>query len=488
MNPSKAFYACVILTGLCLALSGCPSASRYSYEKVRQEYAATLEQLPAEQAPAVAIEAPAIDQPLALADAIDIALANNLDEQMAIARIKRAEAELDRAKAPFWPQASFYTEYMQGDAPSAYLFKTIDQRRLPPNVNFNDPGWFENYESGLTASLNLYNGGRDYLTKAQAANRVDISRLDRQVVENALVAAVIHAYYDIRAAQEAVRIADESVATVNEELRVTQVRYEGGSALKSDVLSLDVRLARAREMAVGSRNRQQTATAAFAELLGASPDTNVRLADEKPDPVDYPQAYEAGLIRALKQRPELAKARMRVVQGRIALDKARTGYLPRLDVLARWYVDDPNMSYDLERDNWTAAVLLNWEFFSGFSTSADKSKAAAMLEEMIAADRQAVQKVKLDVKTAYLRLDEAEARLQVAQSSIASATESFKLVKKQYEGGSATITRYLEAEFDRNRALLRASSAFYDRQKASADVARAVGRWGLPITEADVAP
>jgi outer membrane protein TolC len=278
------------------------------------------------------------------------------------------------------------------------------------------------------------------------------------------------------------------VATVKEELRVTTVRYEGGSALKSDVLSLDVRLAQAREMALRSRNRRQMATAAFAELLGASPDASVRLADEKPDPVDCPQAYQEGLNQALKQRPELAKARMQVVQGRIALDKARTGYLPRLDVLARWYVDDANMSYDLERDNWTAAVLLNWEFFSGFSTSADKSKAAAMLEEMIAADRQAVQKVKLDVKTAYLRLDEAEARLQVAQSSIASATESFKLVKKQYEGGSASITRYLEAEFDRNRALLRASSALYDRQKASADVARAIGHWGLPITEADVAP
>jgi outer membrane protein TolC len=48
-------------------------------------------------------------------------------------------------------------------------------------------------------------------------------------------------------------------------------------------------------------------------------------------------------------------------------------------------------------------------------------------------------------------------------------------VKKQYEGGSATITRYLESELDRNTAKIRATSAFYDHEKAVADIARAIG-------------
>ncbi len=57
------------------------------------------------------------------------------------------------------------------------------------------------------------------------------------------------------------------------------------------------------------------------------------------------------------------------------------------------------------------------------------------------------------------------------------AEESLSLVKKQYEGGSATITRYLEAELDRNRARTRSAAAYYDRDKAIADIARAVGYW-----------
>jgi outer membrane protein len=34
----------------------------------------------------------------------------------------------------------------------------------------------------------------------------------------------------------------------------------------------------------------------------------------------------------------------------------------------------------------------------------------------------------------------------VATSSVQTAKETYQLVKRQYEGGSADITRYLEAE------------------------------------------
>jgi hypothetical protein len=81
-----------------------------------------------------------------------------------------------------------YTEYLQGDAPSAYLFKTIDQRKLPPGTDFNDPGWFENFESGVSAGINLYSGGRDRLNREMAKTGLTISQLDRDGIENQVMA------------------------------------------------------------------------------------------------------------------------------------------------------------------------------------------------------------------------------------------------------------------------------------------------------------
>ena len=96
---------------------------------------------------------------------------------------------------------------------------------------------------------------------------------------------------------------------------------------------------------------------------------------------------------------------------------------------------------------------------------------------MLAVDRKTILNAKLEVKNAYLNLGEAQARVAVVRKSVASAEESLKLVKMQYEGGSATITRYLEAELDRNRAKIRATAAFYDYQKAIFEIGRAIGYW-----------
>ena len=114
------------------------AGDRYSYESVRQDYAGgdgTIENRTAEA------DEQSLSGPIGLEEAIRIALRNNPDSLMALARIDRAEAMIDQAEAPFYPTLSFYTEYLQGDAPSAYLFKTIDQRKLEPGTDFNDPGY-----------------------------------------------------------------------------------------------------------------------------------------------------------------------------------------------------------------------------------------------------------------------------------------------------------------------------------------------------------
>jgi outer membrane protein len=105
----------------------------------------------------------------------------------------------------------------------------------------------------------------------------------------------------------------------------------------------------------------------------------------------------------------------------------------------------------------------------------DQAKSA--LDEMFAHDRKTTQTVQLDLKSAYLSLAEAKARIEVTRAIVEQAEESLSLVKKEYEGGSATITRYLEAESALNRARILARAAYYDREKSLASVGRGLGYW-----------
>ena len=261
---------------------------------------------------------------------------------MALARIERARALLNKSAVPFYPQVKVYTEYMQGDAPSAYLFKAIDQRKLPPGADFNDPGWFENFESGVSAGINLYSGGKDRLGREMAETGVTISQMDRDSIENRVMAAAIGAYYDILAAANFTRVAKESVETTRSQLRIMQVRFQSGGALKTDLLSLEVRMAETEEILVQSRNRERLAKAALAEILGSNPKCLSVLPTQRSTPSTSRGSF-AALEYALVHRPELDSVRQKLRQSKMAVDATRAGYLPQLDFMTRYYVDDPEM-------------------------------------------------------------------------------------------------------------------------------------------------
>jgi outer membrane protein TolC len=467
-----------------LLFEGCAERDRYTYDRIKATYR------PQESRDVAAKENAVKSSPqaptkttLSLDEAILTALQDHPDIEMALARIRQAHAMIDEATASFWPILSAYGEYIQGNAPSSYLFKTIDQRMLPPNVNFNDPGWFENYEVGLQARINLFNGGKDLLRRSMAETGLQIHDLDRRSIENALVESVIHAYFQALAAADYVEIARQSVDTVEEQRRVVEVRYRAGGALRSDLLSLEVRLAQAKEELVRAENHHDLTVAALAILLSFDPDASLRLRGKESVTRSFPKNYASGLNQALANRPELKKVRYQVVQAYMALDMARAEYLPQVDGHAKFYMDDPSADFETSRDNWVAGVILNWDFFTGMSTRARVNKARGALDEMLALDRKTTQTIQLDLKSAYLRLAEAEARLEVTEASVAQAEESLSLVRKEYEGGSATITRYLEAELALNRARILAKAAYYDKERAEASVGRGIGYWAMYAEE-----
>jgi outer membrane protein len=485
MDPKPLILAALVIC--ILAATACTPTDRYTYSEIRQAYAGEF----CRPAPAVTGAAPGRECPpgaaLTLDGAMKIALANNPDLQMAAARIAQAEAMAAAADAAFFPTLGLWTETMTGDAPSSYLFKSIDQRKLPSGVNFNDPGWFENNEAGARLGFNLYNGGKDRLNRQMAQTGITSSRLDRHRIENALRASVIRTFFNVLAAVDFIDIARESVRSVAEQHRIMTVRFQGGGALKSDVLSLAVRLAEAREELVRSESRLNTARTALARIMGVEIDPKIGARAPEALTLVVPADLDAGLNRALADRPEIAQARQRVIASRMAVDLAAGGYRPRVDLQSRYWFDDPNLGFNADRDNWTAALVMNWTLFSGHSTRAGVNKARHRLREMLAADNKALLDIRADVRHAYHRWKEARTRLEVARTSVQSAQESFDLVRRQYEGGSATITRYLDAELARNRSRLHAAAAFYDTEKSLANVGRAVGLWAKgPVGDASI--
>ncbi|UCH05024.1 MAG: TolC family protein, partial [Candidatus Thorarchaeota archaeon] len=144
---------------------GCAANKEYTYERVVSEYGLERFETTPSVKPKFKLNFSYLKKPISVLDAIRIAIDNNPDILLAISRIRESEATIDEANAAFWPTLRFYSEYTKADSPSTYLFKKMDQRRLSPGTDFNDPGKIENFEMGFSARYNIYSGGRDILRK-----------------------------------------------------------------------------------------------------------------------------------------------------------------------------------------------------------------------------------------------------------------------------------------------------------------------------------
>ncbi|MBF0204908.1 MAG: TolC family protein [Desulfamplus sp.] len=412
---------------------------------------------------------------LTIEDAIQTALEQNPDIGMARDGVKIAEEALKKTDALFKPRVTLFSELSTGDAPSAYLFKTIDQRSFQPNTDFNDPGTFTNIQTGVNVNLNLYKGGIDSLDTRVAQSDVREKRAITDQTENMIVSSVIKLFFSVLKADEYVKIAKQSVETVQEQARIMTVRFQGGGVLKSDLLSLEVRLSEAKKDLVESQNLYTTTTNAFNVLLGNRPDDDIELARNCKCPITFPGTYQEAVVIAMEKRPEILHAKEMIQKARLSLKKADATYLPNVDLNARWYIGSDDLKVNGGSDNYTAAMTMNWDIYTGNTTQSDIVMAKHGLNLALKNLDKTELAIHQDVRQAYLNHENAIQRLEVAGKSVDMADESLVLVKQRYEGGSDSVTRYLEAELARNRAMLNSASAFYDEKIALSDIAKAMG-------------
>jgi outer membrane protein TolC len=416
--------------------------------------------------------------PLSLDEAVSLALNNNPDAQAAAARIAEAEAKVGEATSAFYPQVGARLGYARTDNPAQAFAMILNQRRFTFDLDFNNPGATQNVRPEVTGVLPLFNGGKDYHNREATVLGVQLAKLQRQVVRNALTDAVIGAYYALVAAPEQEAASHASVEAVTSALEQTRAHFGAGSALKSDVLSLEVRLAEAREGEVRAENGVELSRAGLRTLLALPPEAPVAVAPlVDVTPVELPASFADALARATSNRPELAGAASQVAMREHEVKAEQAAYLPRVGAVGNFGNDSSNFELSHATDSWTFGVAAEIDLFSGFLARERVHAAEQRLDEARQMERKTRLAVESEVHTAFLIYGETRQRSQVSQAAVASAEEALRLVQAQYAAGAATITRYLEVEAARVAARSRAIAARYELRRAEASLQKAMGVW-----------
>ncbi len=414
-----------------------------------------------------------------LEQAIDTALVNNPELGIMQARIDQANAQLGESLASFYPQIKASLSYQHSDNPAQAFAMIIAQRRLSfSGSDFNHPGGVDNYRPQVTASYALFRGGQDYYRQQAAELGVETSELEKAATRNQLLNNVTAAYYGELAAMEAHEVSLHSIAAVQSELKQSKIRFDAGTVLKSDVLSLEVQLAEAKDAQIQAHNAIDLAQSMLKTLLGLSSNENfvINPAQQGNLPA-APAVFDELLNQALSSHPELKAAEKRVAIAEQQLKIAKAAHLPRADAFVSYGSDSKDLAYSTNRDNVTAGVMLEVDVFSGFATQEKIKKTEHELTAAQELARQTRLRIENQLKSAQIKLQDALSRAEVSGVAVTAAEEALRLVDEQRQAGVVTVTRYIEAEVARDKAHTRQITARFDALRAEAELKQATGFW-----------
>jgi len=421
---------------------------------------------------------PALPGPLTLDEAIALAFEQNPDLGAATERIGEAQARVGEATSAFFPQISTRLSYTRTDNPAQAFGMILAQRRFSSGIDFNDPGTTQNFRPEIIGALPLFRGGQDVQRRVAAVLGVEAAQLERNALRNALADAVVAAYYALLAAPEQVDVTRASIEAVESALAQARARYESGAALKSDTLSLEVRLAAAHEANVRAHNAVELARTGLRVLLALPADAPVKVvAVHQTSGAAVPADFVEALRLAIAHRPEIQAAARGVAMREHELRAERAAYLPRIDAVASYGQDNTDLEFSGRQDSWMVGATAELDLFSGFRTAQRVQGAKRLLAEARQTERKTRLEVERDVRTAFLTYQEASERARVTEAAVAAAEEALRLVEAQYQAGTVTVTRYLEAEVARTDARSRAIAARYDARRANAALQKAMGQW-----------
>lgn len=397
-----------------------------------------------------------------LEEAVRHALTNSPTARIASHRVAGAQALLKQSEAAFWPALRLNSSYLRTDHPVSVFGHALNQRAYGSNLDFNDVPDADNWNVQGILAVPLYTGGQVRGERKSAQRHEVAAREEARAVRAALAFEVTRTFHHVAKAKVLVEAGESSVQAFEANLTNALRRLEAGTALRTDVLDVEVRLAQAREDLVKARNGLALTRRSLANLLGL----NARDLE-----ITAPTTEYAPLTMSTPpERAELAAARARVEAATAQVRVAKAGYVPKLSALGGL---DFNKGWELKGSgtSYSAGLLMQWEAWNGQATRARVRESEALLAAVIEEERKIQLALELELAQADLNLNESIERLAVTAKAVEQATESAELTRSRYQQGLLLATQLIDAEAALLTARVRRAEA-----EADAQIARAAWR------------
>lgn len=393
---------------------------------------------------------------------IDAALKENLDLQVAAARVDQYLGQLQTTRAEFFPQISAGAGASRQDDPQTGLIPI-------------DNGPYSYYQGTLNATWELDLWGR--IRRASEAARADLlaSEEGRRAVLLGLTANTAGAYISLRGLDRQLEIARATEQAYAESLRIFTLRYRHGSVSQLEVSQVESQYEAARQAIPQLEAAVARQEHLLAVLLGRNPGSipRGRTIDELAVP-----GIPAGLpSELLTRRPDIVRAEQQLVAANARIGVARALYFPRVSLTGALGTASRHSGelFTGPAELWQISGDMLAPIFTFGAIGGQVKTAEAQQKQALLTYRQTIITAFRDVEDALVSTTKGREQLAAQTRQVAALGNYARLAKLQYDAGKTSYLQVLDA----NRALFSGELAQVQTQAATLgaliDVYRAMG-------------
>ncbi|MEY2545676.1 MAG: outer membrane protein [Verrucomicrobiota bacterium] len=410
----------------------------------------------------------------------------DVDQAVAVAIEQNPEIVIARKKVE--AAHGGVIEARSGFLPSVVSTGLFRERHHQTDSRLRD----EDYNASVRVVQNVYTGGAVTNQNAIAKLNLEIQELELQALTNRVAMDTRVAFNDALLNRAKVRVREQSVGVLQEEVKSQQERFRAGIVGNLNVRRAEVALANEQPELINAETQIKNSYLRLAELLGIDSRTDTRttalfeVSGELQYKPRHPDLNEC-LARADTSRPEIkAREKEIAIQDRQS-DLDRSALRPQVEAFSGYELyneRDPLVGPEFNH-GYVVGVNARWNIFDGFATKGRLQATHARREAAAQALQALRNSVGSEVRSAFLDLQQAERTLESETKNVTTADESLEIAKANVGAGLATQLELLQATSDVTRTRTTRLAAIYQHNVAIAKLARACA---VPPNELDFHP
>jgi len=347
--------------------------------------------------------------------------------------------------------------------------------RFNSETNTSVTGSANSYSAGVSAGVDIWNGGRRGAEIDDAAAALSAAEATARQRRFDVVLAAKASFYDVLRREELMRVAGARIRRAQESLTAADRRLQVGTATRSDVLRSRLELNDARQAELTERTAWIVATYTLGRVVGI--DDRVGATPAEPITV-RPLALSPEELRTIVETtsPAVITAEAGLRSADAGVDVARASYFPSLRASSNLNWFNQELSFEGGNSSWNLAFGVSLPVFNGFQRESAVTRARVAADVARFEVRDARRAARVDLERLLGALHLAEERLQLTAEAVEVAREDLRVQDERYRLGASTILDLITSQLNLAQAETDEIAARYDYQIARAELEALVGR------------